>query len=232
MVEKKIANRLCCAPGVSQHLGHGRVVVGLTGPCRAQPGPGLPCHLLELWGDSGSAHPVPPSLLWLTAWWRDVQCRHRKLCWPQPLMEWDETQEFKQWMAQWATDSVFSCCSKLLPAAAAYTVCSALQGMLILMNVFLVQVVPVSDRAEGDTASLTKFRLILCPHFPFTPSTLLSPKPRSSCFYKWFFFFNMVFCCVKHPLISGWSLNITAGVYNQMGRGELQECEPALPLSL
>lgn len=110
-------------------------------------------------GHSGSAHPVP--------------CGSQAgggMCSPEPLMEWDETQEFKQWMAQWATDSAFSCCSKLLPAAA-YTVCSALQGMLFLMSVFLVQVVPVSDRAEGDTASLTKIRLESdsLPPFPFYP---------------------------------------------------------------
>lgn len=38
MVEKKIANRLCCASGVSQHLGHEEVVMGLSGTCRAQSG--------------------------------------------------------------------------------------------------------------------------------------------------------------------------------------------------
>lgn len=38
VVEKKIANRLCCATGVSQHLGHEEAVAGLTGTCRAQSG--------------------------------------------------------------------------------------------------------------------------------------------------------------------------------------------------
>lgn len=42
MVEKKIANRLCSASGVSQHLGCEKVVLGLSGTCRAQPGLGLP----------------------------------------------------------------------------------------------------------------------------------------------------------------------------------------------
>lgn len=158
-------------------------MLGLSGTCRAQPGLGLTVSPPRAVGWQWQC----PSCALLAAV-AHKQCRCRKLRCPEPLMEWDETQELKQGMAQWATDSAFSCCSKLLPAAA-YTVCSALQGMLFLMNVFLVQVVPVSDRAEGDTASLTKFRLKsdFFPHFPFTPSTLLSPKPRSSCFNKWFF---------------------------------------------
>lgn len=37
----------------------------------------------------------------------------------------------------------------------------------------------------------------------------------------------MVFCCIKHLLLSGLSLNIADGVYNQTGG--LEECEPVLP---
>lgn len=86
---------------------------------RGSPGPaglslalGSPCPLPELRGGSVSAHPLPSSLLWHTRSWSDVQCRCRDDC-PELLMEWDETQELKQWMAQWATDSAFSCCRKL-----------------------------------------------------------------------------------------------------------------------
>lgn len=78
------------------------------------------------------------------------------------------------------------------------------------------------QRGTQHLSPKSGWSLILCPHVPFTPSTRLSPKSRSSCFKKWFFFFfffNMVFCYVKHLLLSGWSLNITDGVYNQIGGG-------------
>lgn len=86
MVEKKIANRLCCAAGVSQHLGHEEAVAGLTGTAGLSLALGSPCPLPELRGGSVSAHPLPSSLPWHTSSWSDVQCRCRDDC-PELLME-------------------------------------------------------------------------------------------------------------------------------------------------
>lgn len=111
---------------------------------------------------------------------------------PWLLVERDETAIEMRWMAQWAADSVFSPCSKLLPAAV-YAGYSALQGVEFLMNIFLSRGFHCrTGRAEQSSASVTsqaEVWFFLCISYFLHPLSLTSNTKaavsRSYLFLPW-----------------------------------------------